>query len=174
MKHLFEPLRVLTAIVLLVLATGCATTSTSRTDLLSAAGFQVATADTPQQQELLRSLPAGRLSLVIWEGQTFYVQPDVANNRAWVGRPREFQAYQQLRLARQMSNDNLMAARMNQNAMRDWNRGWGSSMHRCFHHSHRRHLRVDASDFMGIAPAGHLYASDRAPIPVNRLVRQSA
>jgi hypothetical protein len=137
MKQLFKPFRVLSAIALLVLATGCATTSPSRTDLLSAAGFQVSTADTPQKQEMLRSLPAGRLSMVTWEGETFYVQPDVPNNRAWVGRQREFQAYQQLRLARQMSNDNLMAARMNQSAMRDWNRGWGPSMHGCFHRRSR-------------------------------------
>jgi hypothetical protein len=138
MKQLLKLFRKLSVLALLALATGCATTSTSRTDLLSAAGFQVATADTPQQQELLRSLPTGRLSLVTWEGETFYVQPDAPNNRAWVGRPREFQTYQQLRLARQMSNDNLMAARMNQSAMRDWNRGWGPSMHGCFHRSQRR------------------------------------
>ena len=167
MKQLFNPFRLLSAITLLALATGCATTSTSRTDLLSAAGFQVLTADTPQKQEMLKSLPTNQLSLVTWQGENFYVQPDVPNNRAYVGRAREFQAYQQLRLARQLSNDNLMAARMNQNAMHNWNRCWGTSMHNCFHrrtHSRRVHRRVDAGlpprslaemgGFMEIAPPG--------------------
>lgn len=133
MNELFKPFRILSAIALLTLATGCATTSTSRTDLLSAAGFQVLVADTPEKQEQLKLLPRGQLSFVTWEGENFYVQPDLPNNRAFVGRPREFQTYQQLRLARQLSNDNLTAARMNQNAMHSWNRGWGPSMHRCFH-----------------------------------------
>jgi len=139
MNEIFKPIRILSVIALLALATGCATTSTSRTDMLSAAGFQSLPADTPQKQELLKTLPTGQLSLATWQGETFYVQPDVPNNRVFVGRQREFQAYQQLRLARQISNDNLRAAQMNQHAMHTWNRGWGPSMHNCFHRrSHRR------------------------------------
>jgi hypothetical protein len=139
MNQLFKPFRVVSAIALLALATGCATTSSPRTDLLAAAGFQVAAADTSEKQELLKTLPTGQLSQVTWQGETFFVQPDVPSNRVWVGRQREFQAYQQLRLARQMSNDNLRAAQMNQQAMRNWNRGWGTSMRGCFHpRSHQR------------------------------------
>ncbi len=41
MKHSLKLFRVAGAIAVLVLAVGCATTSTTHTDLLSAAGFKV-------------------------------------------------------------------------------------------------------------------------------------
>ena len=90
-------------------------------------------ADTPQKQALLKSLPPGQLSLITWKGKHFYVQPDVANNRAFVGTPAEYQTYQQLRLAKQLSNDNLMAAQMNQDAMYRWGGAWGPGMYGGFY-----------------------------------------
>ena len=121
------------ALALLALVTGCATTQTTQTtDLLTAAGFKLVTADTPKKQELLKSLPAGQLSLITWKGKNFYVQPDVPNNRAYVGTPKEYQAYQQLRLAKQLSNDNLMAAQMNQDAMDNWG-AWGPGFYGGFY-----------------------------------------
>ncbi len=120
MNEIFRSVRVIGAIVLLASLIGCATNGTQTPDLLAAAGFQTKPADTPEKQALLKSLPAGKVSLVTWKGKTFYVQPDLTNNRAYVGTPAEYQAYQQLRLARQMSNDNLMAAQMNEDAMTPW------------------------------------------------------
>ena len=102
---------------------GCATTNTN-TDLLSAAGFRRLPADTPKKQELLKTLTPGKLTLITWKGKQFYVQPDVPNNLAFVGTPAEYQTYQQLRLAQQLSNENLMAAQMNQTAMMGWG-AWG-------------------------------------------------
>ncbi len=101
--------------------------------MLSAAGFKVIAADTPKKQELLKSLPTGQLSLVTWKGKSFYVQPDVPNNQAYVGTPKEFQAYQQLRLAKQISNDNLMAAQMNNDAMYRWGGAWGPGFYGGFY-----------------------------------------
>ena len=133
MKQSFKLSRVAGAIALLALATGCATTSTTQTtDLLSAAGFKLVTADTPKKQELLKSLPTGQLSLITWKGKSFYVQPDVPNNRAYVGTPAEYRAYQQLRLAKQLSNDNLMAAQMNEDAMNRWG-AWGPGFYGGFY-----------------------------------------
>lgn len=128
-----QSFRVFGAIVLLALVTGCATTSTSTTDLLSAAGFKLVPADTPKKEELLKSLPTGQLSLITYKGKSFYVQPDVPNNRAYVGTPAEYQTYQQLRLAKQLSNDNLMAAQMNQNAMYGWGGAWGPAFYGGFY-----------------------------------------
>ena len=53
--------------------------------------------------------------------------PDVKANRAYVGRENEYQAYQRLRLAKQISNDNLMAAQMNEMNSMNWGMwgGWG-------------------------------------------------
>ena len=124
MKQLFTPFRVISAIALMALAAGCATTTTSTTDLLTAAGFKLVAADTPKRQELLATLPTDKISLIIVKGKSFYVQP-AGSNQAYVGTPTEYQAYQQLRLAKQLSNENLMAAQMNQNAMYGWGNAWG-------------------------------------------------
>jgi hypothetical protein len=138
MKQLFRPIKILGAITLVALATGCATTSTTtqNTDLLTAAGFKLVTADTPQKQEVLKSLSPGQLSLVKYKGKTFYVQPASTANHAYVGTPAEYQSYQQLRLAKQMSNDNLMAAQMNADAMNNWN-AWGPTFYGGFYGARR-------------------------------------
>jgi hypothetical protein len=133
MKQSFKQFRILSAIALLALAAGCATTSTTQTtDMLTAAGFKLLIADTPKKQDVLNTLPKGQLSLVTYKGKTFYVQPAAASNQAYVGTPKEYQAYQGLRLAKQMSNDNLMAAQMNQDAMMRWN-AWGPGMYGGFY-----------------------------------------
>ncbi|HEV2842986.1 MAG TPA: hypothetical protein VGW39_16820 [Chthoniobacterales bacterium] len=133
MKQLFTPFRMLGAIALLALAAGCATTSTTQTtDMLTAAGFKLVTADTPQKQELLKSLPTGQLSLVTFKGKKFYVQPAATPNQAYVGTPKEYHAYEELRIARQMRNDQLLAAQMNQDAMMRWN-AWGPSFYGGFY-----------------------------------------
>jgi hypothetical protein len=132
MKQIFEPLKIVAGIALLVLATGCATTQTTKTDMLTEAGFKLVNADTPKKQELLKSLPAGHLSLITWKGKSFYVQPAAAPNQAYVGTPKEFHAYEQLRLAQQMRNDDLMAAQMNHSRMNEWN-AWGPSFYGGFY-----------------------------------------
>ena len=60
------------------------------------------------------------------------MQPNVANNRALVGTPAKYQAYQQLRLAKQMSNDNLMAAEMDSESMNRWG-AWGPGIYGGFY-----------------------------------------
>jgi hypothetical protein len=135
MKQLFTPFRVLGAILLLALATGCATTSTTtlHTDMLTAAGFKLLAADTPKKQELLNTLPKDRLSVVEWKKKTFYVQPAAAANQAYVGTPKEFQVYHQMRVAKQISDENLMAAKMNQDAMMGWGNAWGPGLYGGFY-----------------------------------------
>src|SRR4030095_17266289 len=119
MKQIRTSFKIISIIALLALTVVCPTTNTN-SDLLSAAGFKLFPADTPRKQELLKTLTPGKLTLITWKGKQFYVQPDVPNNKAYVGTPAEYQTYQQLRLAQQLSNDNLMAAQMNQNAMMGW------------------------------------------------------
>jgi len=139
MKQSFKPFRIAGAIALLALAAGCATTSStvSTTEMLTAAGFKLMTADTPKKQEVLNTLPKDQLSLVTYKGKSFYVQPAAASNQAYVGTPTEYQAYQQLRLAKQMSNENLMAAQMNQNAMYSWGGAWGPGFYGGFYGRYR-------------------------------------
>ena len=133
MKLSSKQFRIAGAIALLALATGCATNSTTQTtDLLTAAGFKLVPADTPKKQELLNTLPKGQLSVITWKGKTFYVQPAAVPNQAYVGTPTEYQTYQHLRLAKQLSNDNLMAAQMNQDAMDRWG-AWGPGLYGGFY-----------------------------------------
>ena len=120
MKQSITLIKTISVLALLAILIGCATTPQGTTDLMTAAGFKTVAADTPAKANLLKTLPAGQLSLITFKGKQFYVQPDVANNRAWVGTPAEYQTYQQLRAAKQISNDNLMAAQMNADAMNNW------------------------------------------------------
>ena len=133
MKQIFTPLTIVAGLALLLLATGCATTQTAQTTgMLTKAGFKLVNADTPQKQELLQSLPAERLSLVTFKGKKFYVQPAETPNQAYVGTEKEFRAYEELRTAQQLRNDQLLAAQMNQDAMMRWN-AWGPSFYGGFY-----------------------------------------
>ena len=62
------------------------------------------------QQQKLQAFPPGNVAMVQKGGQTYYVFPDAANNRALVGGPKQYQAYQQLRLQQKLADENLEAA----------------------------------------------------------------
>jgi len=127
MKHILNSFKFLVAIALIVLAAGCATSTISDENLAVAAGFKVITPTKPDQQAILAKLPKDKVSPVTYQGKTYYVLPDAMNNLAYVGGPAEFQAYQQLRVQKQLSNDNLEAAQMNEMNNMDWGTwgGWG-------------------------------------------------
>jgi hypothetical protein len=125
MKNIFAGFSLIAAFGLLALAMGCAGTQTqTKENLLIAAGFKVIVPRTAAQQQKLQSLPADKVTLVQKDGKTYYVFPDAANNQAYVGGPRQFQAYKQLRLENKLANDNLEAAELNQDASMNW-AGWG-------------------------------------------------
>jgi hypothetical protein len=128
MKHILTSLKYLTALAFLALAVGCASTQSTENSLV-AAGFKVITPSTSKQTAKLKALPANKVTLVKKDGKTYYVFPDVPNNRAYVGGPKQYQTYLKNRQAAQLANDNLMAAEMNQEAAEDmawgaWG-GWG-------------------------------------------------
>ena len=122
MKHIL--IKGLAAIALLTLVVGCANNLRSKENLAVAAGFKTITPSKPGQVARLKSLPADKVTRITHKGKTYYVLPDVANNVAYVGGPKQYQSYQQLRLARQLSNQNLEAAEMNEDATMNWG-GWG-------------------------------------------------
>jgi hypothetical protein len=125
MKHMFSGFNLIGAIALLALASGCAGTQTqTKENLLIAAGFKVIVPHTAAQQQKLKALPAGKVTLVQKDRKTYYVFPDAANNQAYIGGSTQYQAYKQLRLANKLANENLEAAELNQDASMDWG-GWG-------------------------------------------------
>ncbi|MEI7436471.1 MAG: hypothetical protein WCL16_06655 [bacterium] len=95
--------------------------------MLVAAGFKVITPSTPELTAKLKALPTNKVTQVQKEGKTYYVFPDVPRNQAYVGGPQQYQAYQQLKLEKQMADENMEAAEMNRDASMNWGAwgGWG-------------------------------------------------
>jgi hypothetical protein len=62
--------------------------------------------------------------LVQRNGKNYYVYADPANNQIYVGNPSQYQQYQQLRLARNLAQDQLATAELNQQAAMNWDT-WG-------------------------------------------------
>ena len=85
-------------LVLSALAVGCASAPPPPDEsALSAAGFKVVVAKTPQQQEHLRNLTPGQLTAMERNGTPFFVYPDMAKNQIYVGTQKEYQVYRRLR-----------------------------------------------------------------------------
>ena len=106
------------------LAVGCSTTKQTE-DLLSAAGFKMMPATTPQQQAHLKTLPPHKVTMVNREGKTYFVFPDAKAQVLYVGQQAQFDAYQKLRLQKQLAEEQVQAAEGN--AEGDWGPwgGWG-------------------------------------------------
>jgi hypothetical protein len=133
MKQIRTSSKMISVIALLALTGGCATTSSTQNkeSMLVASGFKTITPKTAAQQQKLQKLPPGKVTMINKKGRTYYIFPDPAQNKAYVGGPQEYQAYQQLRAANNLANENLETAEMYQDAAMDWGtwggwgRGWG-------------------------------------------------
>ena len=107
---------------------GCATTTQTSTQnkesMLVASGFKTITPKTAAQKQKLQNLPPDKVTMIQKKGKTYYIFPDPAQNRSYVGGPNEYQAYQQLRAEKKLAKENLETAEMYQDAEMDWG-GWG-------------------------------------------------
>ena len=113
------------------LLVNCASTQTSmqnRESMLVASGFKVITPNTPAQQQKLQNLPPGKVTMIQKGKKTYYIFPDPAHNQAYVGGPKEYKAYQQLRAENKLSKEDLETAEMYQDAAMQWGAwgGWGA------------------------------------------------
>jgi hypothetical protein len=116
----------LAASLLLALATGCTSTSDNE-HMLSAAGFKMMPANTPQRQAHLRSLPADTITPVQVAGDVYYTFPDPQRNVLFVGQEPQYQEYQRLRFQNQATmQQELQASRTVQGE--SWFGDWGLSM----------------------------------------------
>src|SRR5467141_3794672 len=117
----------ISVIALLALTVGCATTQTStqnRESMLVASGFKTVTPKTPAQQQKLQKLPPGKVTMINKAGKTYYIFPDPARNLAYVGGPKQYQEYQQLRTENKLAKEDFETAQMYQDSEMDWG-GWG-------------------------------------------------
>jgi hypothetical protein len=116
----------LTTAALIALAIGCSTTK-ERENMLSAAGFKMVPANTPERQAHLKSLPADKITPVQRQGITYYTFPDPKNNVLYVGQEQQYQKYRQLRYQKQLADEQLETAQMNEydwGAWGPWGPGW--------------------------------------------------
>jgi len=125
MKHIFPGFSRVGAFAILALVLGCAANTQSTENLLSAAGFRTIVANTPQRQQHLKTLPPNKVVLVQRNGKNYYVYADPAHYQIYVGNPSQYQQYQQLRLARNLAQDQLATAELNQQSTMDWGMVWG-------------------------------------------------
>lgn len=125
MMKILNALKFAASLGLICLAAGCATTKQTET-FLTAAGFRTVVASTPKQEQKLKSLPPGKITRVQRNGKTYYVFPDVAHNRIYLGTANEYQQYQQIVADNKIAEQDRMGADMAAaDGGNDWD-DWGS------------------------------------------------
>jgi hypothetical protein len=129
MKLIPFAIKPLAALALAAFTAGCATQADlkSKESLAVAADFKVITPGKPDQKAILEKLPKDQVSRITYQGKTYYVLPDLAHNQAYVGGPKQYQAYQQLSQGRQQANDYQQAEKIHQQQNQyptNWG-GWG-------------------------------------------------
>jgi hypothetical protein len=119
--------KIISAAALLALTVNCSTTqigTQNKESMLVASGFKVITPKTTAQQQKLQNLPPGKVTMIQKNGKTYYIFPDPAHNQAYVGGPKQYRHYQQLRADNKLANENLETAEMYRDATMQWS-VWG-------------------------------------------------
>src|SRR5262245_1348362 len=93
--------------------------------VLSAAGFQRRPADTPERIAHLKTLRPLKLVPHMKDGRLLYVYADPKNcGCLYVGDEAAYERYHQLALQKQIAQEQLMTAQMNEDAAMNWGL-WG-------------------------------------------------
>ena len=134
MKHILTGLSLISAWALLALVIGCASSTPTANvqNTLIAAGFTTITPRDAAQQQKLQALPPGQLAQITRNGQTFYVFPDAANNRAFVGGADQYQALVNYRLSQHLAAEQLATSTAYADPSLGWDTwngwdGWGGT-----------------------------------------------
>jgi hypothetical protein len=122
----------LTILALAVLVAGCASNNLlDKENAATGAGFKIITPTKAEQMALLQKLPADKVTPITYGGKPYYILPDLANNRAYIGGPKQYQVYQQFRQKQKMNSESYVATPdsvtvVEINAMNwgEWD-GWG-------------------------------------------------
>ena len=110
MKPIQYAFRLVTVLALAVLAVGCASNNLlDKENAAVGAGFKVITPRTAKQEALLHKLTPDKVTQITYGGKIYYVLPDVANNQAYVGGPKQYLAYKQFRQTQEKNADNYVA-----------------------------------------------------------------
>src|SRR5216110_3562359 len=132
MKQIRTSFNMVGVIALLALTAGCTTTSSTQNkeSMLVASGFKVITPKTAAQQQKLQNLPPGKVTMIQKAGKTYYIFPDPAHNQAYVGGPKQYRHYQELRGTNKLAQENLETAEMYQDSAMGWSLwgGWDAGL----------------------------------------------
>ncbi|HSI14551.1 MAG TPA: hypothetical protein VK961_21045 [Chthoniobacter sp.] len=111
---------------LLSFFSGCASLDSSNQEsLLSAAGFQVRTPETPKQKEVFAAAESYKVKRVTYNGKSFYAYKQEKKGIAYIGGEAEYQKYQQLAIQQRIARDNYEAAQMQRDAAMGWYGAYG-------------------------------------------------
>lgn len=129
MEHIKNLVNTCTLLVVVIALHGCAAIEkrdamdTER--MLSAAGFKMKFADTPQKLANLKTLTQSKLVPHDKDGKVFYVYADAEFCKClYVGSEKSYQQYQKMRVERNIAQMNEDAAMDNENAAMNWGM-WG-------------------------------------------------
>jgi len=135
MKPFQTVFKFLAAFALAALAAGCASNNLiDKENVAVAAGFKAITPTRPEQLAHLQTLPVDRVTPITVAGKHYYILPDLANNRAYVGGPKQYGVYQQLRRKQETNSENagnyesapsdIQVVELNDMNWGEWG-GWG-------------------------------------------------
>ena len=130
LKHTFFR-SVAAACTIMLISCGTMQTSTqNRENMLVASGFKVITPKTTAQQQKLHNLPPGKVTMIQKAGKTYYIFPDPAHNQAYVGGPKQYRHYQELRATNKLAEENVETAEMYQDSAMEWSLwgGWSAGL----------------------------------------------
>jgi hypothetical protein len=121
---------IITAAVAGLALTGCATPAQQAQDqenLLAAAGFTQHPANTPDRRQSMADLPPNQVVRTVHGDKVVYMYADpIVCDCLYIGDQHAWGKYQRMRVQLQISNQQLAAAQMNQQAAMNWNWGpWG-------------------------------------------------
>jgi hypothetical protein len=132
MRTISTVLIALVSLALVAGSTGCATSKNQeaaqqKENILQAAGFKVIPATTPEQQQLVKTLPNDRVSAVRRKGQVYFVFPVRSRDALYVGNNSQYLAYQQ---AAQMTKEDTLVKQEIESINRSmsspgWEAPWG-------------------------------------------------
>lgn len=92
---------------------------------LAAAGFKMKPADTPERLAKLQSMPVRKIFTGQRDGETVYLYADAEFCKClYVGRQEQYDRYQRLAIEKQIAQERVAAAEMNEDAAMDWGM-WG-------------------------------------------------
>jgi hypothetical protein len=93
--------------------------------ILSASGFQMKPADTPERLAHLKTMTPLKLVPHMKDGKLLYVYADPVSCKClFVGDEQAYQRYQALAIKQQLAQEQMMTAQMNEDAAMNWGL-WG-------------------------------------------------